>query len=118
MTWLKLPLQIGTYKIERMKQARAKVEIFTHCHLGDFPFYLHDPKGMIKNFFQKHNLCKDYTHETWVHEEDYTSWQEVETKLWKKQKVPQNTRKFEDVRHEEIAHEDVEGQVTKEKEEE
>lgn len=50
ITWIKLPLQVGCYKIEIMKQVVAETEIFGVYQLGALHFYRHHPKGTIKNF--------------------------------------------------------------------
>jgi len=71
MSWPKLSLQVISYKIENMKQVITETEIFGVYHLGDMPFYRHDPEGTIKIFCQQHNIGWQYTHETWLHKQEY-----------------------------------------------
>ena len=90
MFWPKLPLWIGCYYVETVKQAIAEVEVFSIYCLGELSYYWHDLDGNINIFFQKHDINWKYNHETWVHEEDHkqvTSWLEVERKLQKNKKT-------------------------------
>ena len=64
MTWPKLLLQVRPCKIENFKQAVTNTKIFEVYHLGDLPFYRHDPKGIFKKFCKKHGITWQYTHET------------------------------------------------------
>ena len=57
MTWPKLPLQVGSFKIENVKKAIKDIKIFEFYCLGDLPLYWHDPKGLVNFFLQ----------ETWYH---------------------------------------------------
>ena len=64
------------------------------------PYYQHDLKSTIKIFCQKHDINWEYTHETWVQEEEYkwdTSWEKVEEKLWKKYKAFRKASKSEEM---------------------
>ena len=62
---------MGSYKIESMKQAIVEIKIFGVYCLGNMPFYKHDLEGTIKIFCLQHNISWQYTHETWLHEEEY-----------------------------------------------
>ena len=70
MACLKLPPQMGSYKIDSMKQAVMETKIFLVYCLGEFPYYRHDLNGIIKSsiisMMSFGNTC-----ETGTHEEDY-----------------------------------------------
>lgn len=110
MTWLNFLLQVGVYKIEKMKQVVMEIEIFIVYCLGEFPYYKHDPKGKIKKLCQYHDISWKYTHGTWVYEEEYkwaSTWQEIKNKLKKKEKDSQKSSKSGEMNHEDVAHEEV-----------
>jgi hypothetical protein len=89
MNWSKLLLQVGYYKIEKVKQVVTKSEIVELYHLGEIPFFRHNPKGTLKRFCKKHHITWKYTRKMWFQEELYKrviTLQEVEAKVGKKWK--------------------------------
>ena len=89
MDFPKLPLQVGSYKIENVKQAVEATKFFGVYQFGELPFYRHDLEGLLKKFCKKHSIPWSYRHCTYLEEEAYKraiSLQEVESNIKRKRK--------------------------------
>ena len=47
LTWFKLPLRVGAYKVENVKKVVTEAEVLSIYHLGGLPYYQHDLDGTI-----------------------------------------------------------------------
>ena len=61
-------LQVGSYKIENVKQATEEMEIFGIYRFGELPFFRHDLEGLLIFFFKQHNIPWAYTHYNYLEE--------------------------------------------------
>ena len=64
LAWPKLSLEVGAYKIENIKKAMMKNDIFTLYHMGELPYYRHDREGTIKSFIHQHDIILKYILDT------------------------------------------------------
>jgi hypothetical protein len=62
-------LYVGTYFFSNTKQAQEEVNTLLSYHFGEERFRRHDPKGVVKDHFNKMGLPWEYTTETWDEEE-------------------------------------------------
>jgi hypothetical protein len=71
--WPPLPLYIGVYSFSNTKQAQEEVNTLLSYHFGEERFKRHDPKGVVKEHFNKVGLPWEYTTEVWEEEEVHRS---------------------------------------------
>jgi hypothetical protein len=67
--WPPLPLYVGLYSFSNTKQEQEEVNTLLSFHFGEERFRRHDPKGVIKDHFNKVGFPWEYTTDIWEEEE-------------------------------------------------
>jgi hypothetical protein len=71
--WPRIPLYISVYSFSNTKKEEGEVNILFSYHFGEERSRRHDPKGVIKEHFNKVEFPWEYTTEVWEEEEVHHS---------------------------------------------